>query len=187
MKINRKTIVVGCTAVLLVVAGGLGVSRLMGPKPPEPQVAAPEETVAYLASERFAKMGQDHKREYIQKIRVPDSETPVLTLLFNPSVSEDQRRRAMENVLPAVAPVIDQRLDEFDRLPAAEQTARLDAVIDQLQATRSGGAGGMVASAARLNLILQYIDPHTRAKLRDHMPALRARMKERGIKAGFPF
>ncbi len=185
MNAKHKTLIVGSLAALLVVAGGLIVSRLLCPRPPEPATAAPEKTVAYLASERFAGMGAEDKREYLQRIRVPDSETPVLTLLFAPGVSEDQRRRVMENVLPAVGPVIDQRLDEFDRLPAAEQTARLDALIDQLQQTRRGNVS-MLASAQRLNLVLQYLDPHTRAKLRKHMPALRARMKERGIQTGFP-
>ncbi|MBN1361305.1 MAG: hypothetical protein JW993_11965 [Sedimentisphaerales bacterium] len=185
MKTKRKTLVVSCLASLLILAGGLVVSHLMRAKPPAP-TGAPEQTVEYLASERFARLGADDKQAYVEKIRVTGSETPVLTLLFNPNVSEDQRRRAMENVLPAVAGVIDQRFDEFDRLPAAEQTARLDALIDQLQQTRRDNTN-MMASAERLNLVLQYLDPHTRAKIRRHLPALRARMKERGIRTGLPF
>jgi hypothetical protein len=44
-----------------------------------------------------------------------------------------------------------------------------------------------MASTERLNLILQYLEPHTRAKIREHLPALRARMKDRGIKTALPF
>jgi len=45
----------------------------------------------------------------------------------------------------------------------------------------------MHCPADRFNLILQYVDPHTRAKLRKHVPALLIRMKERGIQRASPF
>lgn len=186
MKMKRTTIVGGCLAGLLVLAGGLIVSSLTRSRPPEPSSAEPERTVEYLSSATFARLDRDDQQRYIEKIRVPGSETPVLTLLLAPNVSQDRRQRVIENILPAIGPVIDRRLDEFDRLPVAEQTARLDAIIDRLQQTRRDHAG-MMASAQRLSLVLQHLDPHTRAKIRRHLPALRARMKERGLKVGFPF
>jgi hypothetical protein len=38
-----------------------------------------------------------------------------------------------------------------------------------------------------MNLILQYVDPQTRARMRKHIPALMTRMKERGIKGLNPW
>jgi hypothetical protein len=41
--------------------------------------------------------------------------------------------------------------------------------------------GGRMFSLQRLGLILQYVDPYTRARLRKHIPELTRRMVERGI------
>jgi hypothetical protein len=186
MKKNHKTIVVGSAAGLLALAGLFVTLSLTRSAPPAPQAATPEQTIEFLASDKFARMNEDDKRRYIRQIDVPDSRPPILSLLFRPGVSDEQRQRVMERILPVVGPLIDQRLDAFDRLPAAEQTARLDAIIDQMQQNR-GDRPGLLSMAKRLNLVLQYIDPHTRAKVRQHMPALVARMQERNLSATGPF
>ena len=186
MKKKHRIVIACCAAVLLVLGGLFAASRGTRPRPPLPQAATPEQAVEFLASDAFVKMAPDNKREYVRAIRVPGSQTPVLSLLFNPNVPEQQRRRVMENVLPVAGPMISQRLDEFDRLPAAQKMARLDAFIDQLQAARRDNQG-MVSSVERLNLVLQHMDPHTRAKMRKHVPALLTRMKERGIQGLYPW
>ncbi|MBN2129092.1 MAG: hypothetical protein JW741_06325, partial [Sedimentisphaerales bacterium] len=173
---KKHGILIAGGAVVLVAVCVLALSQLNRPEPPEPQASTPEQTVEYLASEQFAKADRDDRRQYVRKMRVADSNTPVLSLLFNPNVSEQQRQKVIENILPVVAPAINQRLDEFERLPFAERTARLDAIIDQIQAFRQNHPSGL-SSAQRLNLILQYVDPYTRARLRKHLPALRDRMK----------
>lgn len=181
MKKNRKVVVSCGVAGVIVLACVLAALHRAGPQPPSPQTAAPEQVVEYLASSAFVKMAPAAKQAYIEEIRVPGSETPVMSLLSNPSVPEEQRRRVMENVMPVVGPVIAQRLNEFDQLPLAERNARLDAFIDQLQKGRQGNQG-MMSSVERMNLVLQYVDPHTRAEMRKHIPTLLSRMKERGIK-----
>jgi hypothetical protein len=76
--------------------------------------------------------------------------------------------------------MINQRLDEFEALPPRQQTARLDAIIDRMeQFRREDGARTFLPQ--RLALILQYLDPYTRARLRKYMSALAKRMLERGI------
>jgi hypothetical protein len=83
-------------------------------------------------------------------------------------------------VLPVIRPMINQRLDEFEALPPRQQTARLDAIIDRMeQFRREDGARTFLPQ--RLALILQYLDPYTRARLRKYMSALAKRMLERGI------
>jgi hypothetical protein len=185
MKRQHRMLAAGGVAGLLILACLLVALRATRPRPPQPQAAPPERIAAYLASAAFVRMAPDEQRRYLQAIKVPDSKTPVLALLFRPDVPDQQRRRMLENILPVVGPVIDQRLNEFDRLPAAEQTARLDALIDQIQAARQSNTGTM-SSVERLNLVLQYLDPYTRAKMRKHLPALLVRMKERGIQTGYP-
>ncbi len=186
MNRNSRILIGCCAGGLLALASVLVVSSVGRSQPPMPQVATPEKTVEFLASQAFTKMDSDDRREYIRRVQVPGSQTPVLSLIFDPSVPEEQRRRVMQNVLPVVGPLIDQRLDEFDRLPADQKVARLDAFIDQLQKSRQGSQGEM-SSAERMNLMLQYVDPQTRAKMRKHIPALLVRMKERGIRSGLPF
>lgn len=185
MNKTRKVLII-CGAGMLALIGLLGVSRSVRSKPPVPQAESPGQTVAFLASDAFAKMDLDDRREYVRQIQVPGSETPVMSLMFGPGVSEEQRRRVMKNVLPVVGPLINQRLDELDRLPPAQRTARLDAFIDQMQKSRREHPEG-VSSAERMNLMLQYVDPETRAKMRKHIPALLVRMKQRGIRTGLPF
>ncbi len=185
MNTNRKILLV-CGTGLLVLVGVFGVSRVVRLKPPVPQAETPEQTVAFLASEAFAKMDLDDRREYVRQIQMPGSQAPVMSLMSDPSISEEQRRQVMKNVLPVVGPLINQRLDEFDQLPAAQRTARLDAFIDQMQKSRQDNQG-TVSSVERMNLMLQYVDPQTRAKMRKHIPALLSRMKERGIRSGLPF
>jgi len=181
---KQHQILLGCAAAAILIALSIvGVRRWNRPTPPEPQADKPEETVEYLASEQFVKAAEDDKQEYVQKLRVRDSQTPILSLLFNPNVTEQQRKKVMAHVLPVIAPMIEQRVNEFQQLPPAQQTARLDAIIDQMQTFRKNHPAA-TASAERLNMILQYVDPHTRAKLRKHVPALRARMKQRGIEPG---
>jgi len=186
MSKKHKRIIIASAAGLLALIGLLVTLYVTQPEPPVPQAATPEQTVEFLSSDRFARMNDTDKRRYVRRIEVPDSNTPILTLLFRPGVSDDQRQRVMERILPVVGPLIDQRLDEFDRLPAAEQTARLDAIIDQMQQAR-GDNPGLLSTAKRLNLVLQHVDPHTRAKIRQHMPALVARMRERNLQTAGPF
>ena len=181
MKKDRRIIIV--CALVVIAAGVLGWRQWSRPALPDPQTSEPEETVEFLASEQFSKAKADDKREYVEEMRVRDSQTPVLSLLFNPKVTEAQRKKVMQNILPVMAPVIKQRLNEFHELPPAQQTARLDAIIDQMQAFRKSHPDAK-PSPERLNMILQYVDPYTRAKLREHMPALRQRMKQRGIEPG---
>jgi len=181
---RRQTIILGCAAGLLA-AGCVVVAACLTRPHPAPQAATPEQTAQYLASDAFAKMSPDNKRQYVREVQTPGSETPVLSLLFDPNLPEEQRRRMLENILPVVGPVIEQRLDEFDRLPLAEKTARLDALIDQLQDARRNNQG-IMSSAERFGLVLQYVDPHTRARIRKYVPTVLARMQERGIQGGYP-
>lgn len=64
-----------------------------------------------------------------------------------------------------------------------QQQVRLDAIIDRLEEQRRENPQAMF-SPERFNLMLQYVDPHTRARLREHMGAMRQRMAERGIPTG---
>ncbi len=183
MKRQNQIIVVCAAAVIVVGTGVLGLRKLNRPTPPEPQTSTPEEAVEYLGSEQFVKAAEDDKKEYVRQMQIRDSNTPVLSLLFNPTVTEEQRQKVLKNILPVMAPVIEQRLNDFQQLPPAQQVARLDAIIDQMQAFRKTHPETK-PSAERLSMILQYVDPHTRAKLRKHMPALWERMKQRGIEPG---
>lgn len=177
---KRKIAIVFCVAVPVVVICLLGFWGRFDSKPPVFDVNSPEKAVEYLASKEFVKMSVEDKRQYLDEIRQSYSETPLLTLFYNPKISEMQRQKLMENVLPVIGPMVSQRIDEFENLSPQEQTARLDAIIDQMALFNTENSGRMF-SPQRLALILQYLDPYTRARLRKHVPALTRRIVERGI------
>ena len=183
---RKRLVVVFSVVVPVALVCVVALSGLFGSRPPVFDANAPEQAVEYLASEQFVKMGMDDKRQYLEEIRQSYSETPMLTLFYNPNISESQREKLMANVLPVIGPMASERIDEFESLPAQEQTARLDAIIDQMERFRQDNPD-RTFSPQRLALILQYMDPHTRARIRKHIPALTRRMAERGIFPAYPF
>lgn len=177
---RRKIAVAFCATVPLAVIFGLLLWGRFASRPPAFDADAPEKTVEYLASEKFVRMSMKDKRQYLEEIRRSYSETPMLTLFYNPDIPEPQRRKLMKNVLPVIGPIVSRRIDEFESMSPREQTARLDAIIDRMVLFNRQN-GGRMFSPQRLGLILQYMDPYTRARLRKHIPALTGRMIERGI------
>ena len=183
---RKRLVVVLCVVVPAVLVCVVALSVLSGSRPPAFDVNAPEQTIEYLASDQFVRMSMADKRQYLEEIQQSYNETPTFTLFYNPDISESQREKLMANVLPVIGPMASERIDEFESLSAQGQTARPDAIIDQMERFRQDN-GGMTFSPQRLGLILQYMDPHTRARLRKHIPALTRRMSERGILPAYPF
>jgi hypothetical protein len=177
---KKKITIAFCVVVSVVIVCGLGLWGRLNSRPPAFDVNSPEKAVEYLTSEKFVRMSVEDKRQYLEQIRQSYSETPMLTLFYNPKISEPQRQKLTENVLPVIGPMVSQRLDEFENLSPGEQTARLDAIIDRMAMFNTEN-GGRMFSPQRLALILQYLDPYTRARLRKHIPDLTKRMIERGM------
>jgi hypothetical protein len=180
MTSKKKIAVAFCVVVPVVVICGLVLWGRLNSRLPVFDVNSPEKAVEFLASEKFVKMSIEDKQQYLNEIRQSYSETPMLTLFYNPKSPERQRQKLMENVLPVIGPIVSRRIDEFENLSPQEQTARLDAIIDQMTLFNQEN-GGKMFSPQRLALVLQYLDPYTRARLRKHMPDLTKRMFERGI------
>ena len=177
---KRKIVVAFCAVVPVVIICGLGLWGRFSSRPPAFDVNSPEKAIEFLTSERFVRMSIEDKRQCLEQIRQSYSETPMLTLFYNPKISEPQRQKLIENVLPVIGPMVSQRIDEFESMPPRQQTVRLDAIIDQMALFNTEN-GGRMFSPQRLALILQYLDPYTRARLRKHIPDLTKRMVERGI------
>lgn len=178
---NKKKIAIAfCAAVPVVVICCLVLWGRFASQPTAFDVNSPEKAVEYLTSEKFVKMSIENKQQYLEQIRQSYGETPMLTLLYNPKISEPQHQKLMENVLPVIGPMVSRRIDEFESLPPQEQTARLDAIIDRMVMFNTENSG-MMLSPQRLALVLQYLDPYTRARLRKHIPDLTKRIVERGM------
>ncbi|MBN2270717.1 MAG: hypothetical protein JXN61_08890 [Sedimentisphaerales bacterium] len=183
MKIGMKIGVFSVVGAAVVVCAAFFFFGGPDSSPPDANEATAQETADYLVSEEFVKMGKGDKEEYLEQINERYTDTPVLSLLSNSSLSEQQRQQLMANILPIIGPGIDKRIDEFENMPAEQQQVRLDAIIDRLEEYRKVNPQAMF-SPERFNLMLQYVDPHTRARLREHIPAMRQRMAERGIPVG---
>jgi len=150
---------------------------------PDVNEATPQVTAEFLASQEFTGMGKGEKGEFVEKVSETYPDAPVLTLLSNSNLSEEQRNRLMANIMPVIAPVITRRLDEFESMSPKEQEARLDGIIDRIEEYRKANPQETY-SPERFNLMLQFVDPHTRARLRKHIPEMRERMEQRGIPTG---
>ena len=183
MKSGTKIGVFCVVGAAVVVCAVLFFFRGSDSPPPDANGATVQQTVEYLASEEFVKMDKDSKEEYLEQINQTYTETPVLTLLLDSSLSEQQRQQLTANILPIIGPGIGRRIDEFENMSGEEQRVRLDAIIDRLEEYRRENPQTMF-SPERFNLMLQYVDPHTRARIREHIPAMRQRMAERGIPIG---
>jgi len=87
MKRSTK-VVVGCVLAAAGVVCAVLLFNGSGSPPPDPNEATAQETVEYLASEEFVKMDNDNKEEYLEQVSQTYTETPMLTLLLNSSLSE---------------------------------------------------------------------------------------------------
>jgi len=181
MKMNEKKWIVG-GASLAVLVGAVLIAFWIGREPPpDPRTATTEQTLDFLASDRFVNMSQDKKRRYLDQF-LPDDDAPFITLSINPAdIPPDRRQKLLENILPVITPKINQRFDEFEQMSPDQQTAHLDKIIDRLALYRQNNPAETI-TPRRMNTILQHMDPYLRARFRKHMPALMARMAARGVK-----
>ncbi len=182
MRKNTKITLWGIIGVMAISAASFGLYQTLKPAAPDPQTATPDEVINYLSSDRFAKLAVTDRQNYMQRFHDSQFQNDMFFFNLDPgNLSEEKRLALMKNVLPAVAPMIKQRLNEYESLPQAQQMARLDTIIDHmLRNQKSGAPVGLTPQ--RLNLILQYLDPETRAQIRKHVPDLLIRMGQRSIK-----
>jgi len=171
---------------------------------PQPDVAAapPEEVAKYMASEEFGKLSEAERRDYIEKLR--DAREPQeqrRLMRSGAELSDEERRQLRANVAPVFQKMMEDRIDRYFALPASQQQAYLDEMIDQMQqfvaqrpaarptpreasgsSSEPAGGRGRGFTPERLKQRIETTDPAKRAKFVEFFKAFRRRMEERGIR-----
>ena len=195
MRSRHKTMAV-IVAAAVASAGGIWLYSLWFPRPPEPETAEPEEVRDYLASDRFGKLSEEERAEYLQALR--DSGQMPRGRRGRRSADEEltaeegeQREKIRKNIMPVFRKRHEERLKAYFELPEEERTAYLDEMIDRIQQHRSERRPDNEhapreqrrrgPSPERMKERIETTDPETRAQSTEFRRALRERMEERGV------
>jgi hypothetical protein len=198
---RRAAIVSLAVALILAAAGAVALFATGGEAPtaaaPWPQEQSPGEVVVYLASEEFARLPLDERREYLAATGEAkelwsgeDGEAAMAAL------SSAQRQRLRRNIGEVYESGWRRELNRYFELSAEERVAYLDEMIDKAQAkaTARKEAGGETQSTAKtkgksdsgfgpedFHSYIVKTDPARRAREMEFKRAYIERMRERGI------
>jgi len=159
-----------------------------------------EKAAKYIASDRFAKLDDETKRTYVEKFVGRPGGGPPRGFRATTQLSDGERKRFIEQFRPVMRKMMAKRIDDYFALPPAEQTKRLDEIIDSMEARRlererraatrpSGGEGSdrregrrrRGFTPERLKHILENTEPEMRAKFVEFRKAIEKRRAERGL------
>ncbi len=176
---------------------------------PAPAGESTREIVAFMATEDFAKLPEERRQEYFD--RLADGGNPHEAFRLARELPEEQRRQLRKNVGGMMHRRMEQRMEEYFQLPPEQRQQHLDETIDrmlahrrEIQAQRShrleqvrenqaesaeGNSGPdhprrerhRGPTPERLKRRIEHSNPETRAKFMQYMKDMRQRMKERSI------
>ncbi|MBN1845267.1 MAG: hypothetical protein JW810_06255 [Sedimentisphaerales bacterium] len=175
-------------AALLAVLGVTiwAVRRDSRPALPDLKDASVQEKAEFLASDDFGKLEVERKQQYLETLRPDQESRDQPRLLAEPDLTDEQRDQLIKNLMPVIKPWVEQRAAEYEALTPAEQTARLDQIIDRMEEQRRSNPQQYRERMRRLtpervNMFLEHTDPKTRVKIAQFRTNLEKRMKERGV------
>lgn len=119
---------------LLLAAAALGAVVLWG-STPEPQSDKPEDLVAFIATEDFARLPENKQQQYLTKLRESDGDRREAFRTVR-DLPEEQRRQFHQNMRQQFQQRMEQHIDEYFALPPEQRQAKLDETIDHMLARR---------------------------------------------------
>lgn len=170
-----------------------------GAKAPDAATASGQSIVQFLASDGFARMPEDQKKDYFQKLRQREDRAELMRMGQN---ADDKQREALrKNVEPVFRQLIRDTVDGYFNTPPEQRDAYLDRVIEENKgprmmpppersaATSAGASGssdksgkGHPRSEEQLKKFLANTEPVERARMAGFAMAMFKRMQERGKK-----
>jgi hypothetical protein len=128
---------IAAVAALVILGGGVAAWRLAprAPVVPEPEKQTPDEVVAYIASDKFARLPEPERYAYFRKID-KDSPWRIFRRAGEADVDEETMKKLRENVRPLMHRHMKERMDEYFGKSPEEKQAHLDAMIDRMQERR---------------------------------------------------
>jgi len=186
--------------IVLGLAGSAAAVFIWAPwaRPPDPTTQQPEQIAAYVASERFARLPSTRKKQYLNRAR----QVADWRRFRRIDLTDEQRQQLRRNVAPVMQEMMQERIDEYFKLPPEQRQAQLDEVIDAMRnrprpqarsrptsrpRNAAAGAGGRRwrgFSPQRLKNRLENTPPEVRARREQYFRDLRQRMRQRGITPG---
>jgi uncharacterized membrane protein len=214
---NRKVVSIVTIGVVLM-AGIAGGAYLLWPRPapepaeppPDPSAQKPQEALKYMASEAFEKLDDEAKKEYFDQVREASGGRGFGFRGRGADLTDEERERLRQNVRPLAMKAMEDRMSAYFELPAEEQTAYLDDIIDRMQAGREAreerrkeraeaaetAPDAETATAGntprrdhhrrgftpeRMKTRIETSEPEQRARHVEFFKALRNRAEERGV------
>lgn len=179
---NKKRLwIILAGVVLLICAAGLAYT-VWPSSPPDPAQTSPDEIASYVASNKFGKLDDKQKQEYLAKVG---------PRLFQASgdLTDQQRQKIRENVGSLFRRGMEERIDEYFELSPEERPAHLDRMIDGMEAMRQarpdrtrpdrGQRPGFTPD--RMKNMIENTPPKSRAKFVEFMKQMRERRRQRGL------
>jgi hypothetical protein len=208
MTLRNKWIIVGSATTVVFVLGVYGSSTWLGSGTiPAPAEQTGEQIAKYLASDKFGRLPEAQRADYLRKVREAYPEENVMREIFRSNLSDAEREKLRENIGPVFRQQMNQQVDDYFKLPPEQRTKYLDRMIDEAQARRASrgpgrsgpdtratqgrpqgeqrvdqpGRGGRGFDPGRMRRRIENTDPQTRARREAFFKAMRQRMQERGI------
>ena len=190
---TKRAWIIGIGVVVVAGVAMLG-QAVWQDDPPAPDGENHEQIVEYVASEKFTKLDNSKKLDYISKAGWEVFRNNASEL------SEEQRNQLRRNVGQAMRERMTAAVDKYFELPADEREAYLDEAIDRMGNRGRGGMGrprGQGDRQAgrprgsrrgftpdRLKRMIERTSPERRAKFVEFMQAMRQRRSDRGMSTG---
>ena len=132
---KHKLYLAGGALGALLLAGGITLAVvLIGPGTPkileQPQ-PEPQDVSKFVKSERFAKLPEEQKVAFVEKILDNEYYDDKYETMFR-DTSEEDGKRLGEQMKPVFIKVINKKLDEYFRMKKEDKTAFMDKIIDRL-------------------------------------------------------
>ena len=200
--VQHKVAALGISAAAVLAAGGITLWMAIGSgggpgAVPAVENQTPQEVLAYLASDDFARQPLDVRRDYLRRVKEAGHLRKEHWGADQDGLSDEQRQRLRRNLGAVGKDEMDARIKRYFELLAAERTAHLDAMIDEMQAkiaahkdkqarrpkpeSGSKKEGGKGLTPEHLKGWIEKTDATERAMLMEFKKAFLRRMRERGI------
>lgn len=180
---SKQLKIILIVATILVSVSG-GAAWIYYTHVPNPRNQSAKDVSAFLASDRFSRLGKDQKKAYLDAARQSGK------MERRNDLTEEQREALFRNISPLMQDRMNQQMTEYFALAPNQRVAYLDKVIDDMQkrpTSRPTSQPGSRPSnprgfnADRMRNRIETTDSTTRAQRDQFMKDLHNRMKQRGI------
>jgi hypothetical protein len=169
---KNKMILISGISVAFVTLIAIIISSFITRKAPDPKLLGPKKQITYMASKQFARLPEQEKTKYIQKIGHPRKIRKQLT--------DNERKAVFKNIRKVMQKKMKERIKKFAQMSEDEQNDLLDKIIaERNKRRRDREAQGNTGDHKNRNAFRQGIFENTDSTTRAQMADFRRRIQER--------